>query len=400
MGRRILILGLALNGHVMPWVALGGELVRRGYRVSYLTTDSFAAPLEEAGVEVLPFTATAEPSSPLDVYASPLDHLRWGLKENSAIADVAETQFADDPPDLVLYDTTALYAGRVLSRGWQRPAAMLSATLVEGPQYSLIREACNRLPNGDDDYLLALGKFMTELGSFIARHAANVKVTGELFSTSKFEELTIVNMPREFQVCGDTFDERWLFAGPFLDARAFQGQWEPPGDNPVLLVSLGTLDYVGQLAFQQTCVSAFSGLDWHVVISTGLQLDPAELGPLPPNIEAHRTVPQLAILKRARLFVSHGGMGGTMEALSAGVPILAFPQLPEQMITADRIAELGLGRRCGRDISARELRAAALETAGDASVARALAEMREHIKKAGGAPRAADEIEANLLSHG
>jgi hypothetical protein len=32
-------------------------------------------------------------------------------------------------------------------------------------------------------------------------------------------------------------------------------------------------------------------------------------------------------------------------------------------------------------------------------VARALAEMREHIKKAGGAPRAADEIEAYLLAH-
>jgi UDP:flavonoid glycosyltransferase YjiC (YdhE family) len=40
-----------------------------------------------------------------------------------------------------------------------------------------------------------------------------------------------------------------------------------------------------------------------------------------------------------------------------------------------------------------------LEVAGDASVARALAEMREHIKKAGGAPRAADEIEAYLLAH-
>jgi|ERR1035438_4434653 MGT family glycosyltransferase len=398
MGRRILMLGMASGGTVMPWVALAGELVRRGHQVSYFTTDDYAIPLKRAGVEVFPFTTTADPSSPLNIYESPFDQLRWGLKENSAIADAAKAQFAENPPDFILYATNALYAGRVLSRGWQRPSVMLSSVFAEGPHYSMLREIWDRSPDGNDDYLPTLGKYIAEMGSFISTYATNAKGNSELFSA--FEELTIVNMPREFQICGDTFDERWVFAGPFLDDRAFQGQWEPPGDDPVLLVSFGSMNYKGQLAFLQTCVSAFSGLDWHVVISTGLQLDPADLGSLPPNIEAHQRVPQLAILKKAKLFVSHAGLGGTMEALSLGVPILAFPQLPEHTITADRIGELGLGRRCPQDISAGELRAAALEIAGDASVARALAEMREHIKKAGGAPRAADEIETYLLTHG
>jgi dTDP-L-oleandrosyltransferase len=399
MGRRILILSEATAGHVMPWVALAGELVRRGHRVSYLTTDDYAVPLERARVEVLPFATTGEPAASPNDHAGPFDMLLWDLKENSAIADAAKAQFADDPPDLVLYDTTAVYVGRVLSRGWQRPAVMLSVTFAEGPHYSVLRDIENRSPDGEDDgYLPGLGKFTTELGSFISTHAANVKVPAELFST--FEELTIVNLPQEFQVCGDTFDERWVFAGPFLDDRAFPGQWEPPGDDPVLLVSLGSVDYEGRQAFLQTCVSAFSGLDWHVVICTGPQLDPADLGSLPPNIEAHQRVPQLAILEKAKLLVSHAGTGDTMEALSVGVPILAVPQLPVDMIAADRVGELGLGRRCPQDISAGELRAAALEIAGDASVARALAEMREHIKKAGGVSRAADEIETHLLTHG
>jgi MGT family glycosyltransferase len=393
MGRRILMISMVAAGHVMPWVGLAGELVRRGHQVSYMTTDDFAAPLNEVGVEVVPFATTAEPSSSPNEYASPFDQLMWGLKENSAIADAAKTQFADDPPDLVLYDTTAFYAGRVLSRGWRRPAIMLSATFAEGPHYSVTQDITSRSPQ-ETDNAPALSEFMIEMARFIAAHAADIKVTDQLLGSP--EALTIVNMPREFQIRGETFDERWLFAGPFLDARAFQGQWEPPGDNPVLLVSLGTMNYVGQLAFLQTCVSAFSGLDWHVVISTGQQLDPADLGPLPPNVEAHQRVPQLAILKKAKLFVSHGGMGGTMEALSAGVPILAFPQLPEHTIGADRIAELGLGRRGTPDMDAGELRAAVLEVAADASVARAVAEMGEHIKKAGGVPRAADEVEAQL----
>jgi MGT family glycosyltransferase len=395
MGRRILMLSEATAGHVMPWVALAGELVSRGHRVSYVTTDEYAAPFKRAGVEVLPYATTAEPSSPGE-YAGPFDTLVWDLKENSAIADAVKSQFDDDPPDLVLYDTTAAYAGRVLSRGWQRPAVMLSPTFAEGPHYLLLQEIGDRSPKGGD-YLSGLGKYMAEMGRFVSTYGANVKVTDGLFMS--FEAMTIVNMPREFQVSGDTFDERWVFAGPLLDDRAFQGQWEPPGDDPVLLVSFGSQNYEGQQTFLETCVSAFSGLDWHVVICTGQQLEPADLGPLPPNIEAHQHVPQLAILKKAKLLVSHAGMGTTMEALATGVPILGFPQTPEMSINADRIAELGLGRQGTPDISAGELRAAVLEVAGDASVARALAEMREHIKKAGGAPRAADEIEAYLLAH-
>jgi UDP:flavonoid glycosyltransferase YjiC (YdhE family) len=89
-----------------------------------------------------------------------------------------------------------------------------------------------------------------------------------------------------------------------------------------------------------------------------------------------------------------------MEALSLGVPILAVPQLPEHILVADRVAELSLGRKITCDISAEELRAAALGLAADAPTAQALEQMREYIKKAGGAPRAVDEIESYMLRVG
>jgi hypothetical protein len=46
------------------------------------------------------------------------------------------------------------------------------------------------------------------------------------------------------------------------------------------------------------------------------------------------------------------------------------------------------------------LRAAALGLAADAPTAQALEQMREYIKKAGGAPRAVDEIESYMLRVG
>jgi dTDP-L-oleandrosyltransferase len=275
---------------------------------------------------------------------------------------------------------------------------MLSPVFASGPLHNMAAAIAEKSPKGESNDAPAMSEYFLGLGRFLADYGPNLTVTDELFES--WEGLTVVNMPREFQIAGDTFDERWVFAGPFLDDRAFQGQWQPPNDDPVILVSFGTLSYESQRAFLETCISAFGGLSWHVIMSTGPELDPAELEPLPPNVEAHRHVPQLAILNSAKLFVSHAGMSGTMEALSRGVPVLAVPQLPEQVLVADRIAELGLGGTITCDISADELRATALDLAADGATADALTQMREHIQKAGGTPRAADAIESYLLHAG
>jgi dTDP-L-oleandrosyltransferase len=393
MGRRILVVSLGATGHIMPTVELVAELVRRGHRVSYVTTDEFTDVLEGAGAEVLPYASTVESSTMKVVH--PLSELVRALHENSAIAEVAKSRFADTLPDLIVYDVMAFVAGRVLSRNWRLPAVMLSPVIASGLFYSTVPAITERSPKEGNDAAPAMSDYFLGLGRFLSDYGPNIKVTDELFEA--IEGLTVVNCPREFQIAGDTFDDRWVFSGPCPTDRAFQDRWQPPNEDPVLLASFGSMSYEGQRAFLKACVSAFAGLAWHVVISTGPDVDPAELGSLPPNIEAHQYVPQLTILKNAKLFISHGGMGGIMEALSLGVPILAVPQLPEHILVADRVAELGLGRKITCDISAEELRAAALGLAADAPTAQAMEQMREYIKKAGGAPRAVDEIESYML---
>jgi MGT family glycosyltransferase len=390
---RILMLSVAYGGSVMPWVGLAAELARRGHQVSFTTTDQFAGAFTEAGQEVLRYNSAPQP--PVRDNPGEFSKHIWRIDENSAIADAVKARFTGTPPDIILYDTSAFYAGRVLAHAWQLPFVKLSAGFTSGPLYFLEADVKDRTTDRGSNKTSAMGDFLIRMGRFISDHAPDVKVDDWLLAPS--EELTVVTLPRELQIAGDTFDEHWVFAGPYLGDRAFQGQWQPPGEDPVLLVSFGSSNYKGQQAFLGTCVSAFAGLGWHVVISTGPHLDPAELGPLPPNMEAHRQVPQLAILKKAKLFISHGGLGGILEALSLGVPILAFPQSPEHHIAGDRIAELGLGRTAELDISADELKAAVLDLAADALTAGALAQMQEHIRKAGGAARAAEEIELYMI---
>lgn len=409
MGYRILAFNSPLPGHVMPTVALVAELARRGHEVTYVTTDHFAPQLTAAGAQVLRYASdwptSIEMSESAETAANGVLSL---LTESAAGAAAARQRFADDRPDLILYDSSALFAGRVLSRSWQRPAVELSPTFASNEHFSLAAEV-ERLTAGvktdaeqpppEGELPPALAEFFTALVGFLVEYGLDPASGEELFQTP--EALTIAFFPREFQVAGDTFDPgRYVFTGPCLGDRSAQGEWRPAGGRPVLLVSLGSMNYDQQRSLLETCVAAFAEIPWQVVLATGTELDPADLGSLPPHIEARRQVPQLAILRHAQVFVSHAGMGGTMEALSLGVPVVAIPQMTEQKIIARRLADLGLGQVAEAGIGAAELRSLTLEVAGDEKIASGVRQMRDRIRQAGGTARAADEIEACLRRHG
>ncbi|WP_424187275.1 nucleotide disphospho-sugar-binding domain-containing protein [Actinokineospora sp. G85] len=122
--------------------------------------------------------------------------------------------------------------------------------------------------------------------------------------------------------------------------------------------------------------------------------------PPPPNVEAHQQVPQLDILPHARLFITHGGMGSTMESLANGVPMVFTPHTPEQKAIARRATELGLGRTLDPATpTATTLRDLVNETNENETIRRRTRRMREAIERAGGTTTAADHVEASLTSH-
>jgi len=70
----------------------------------------------------------------------------------------------------------------------------------------------------------------------------------------------------------------------------------------------------------------------------------ARLEPLPDNILAAAWFPQLQVLSRASLMISHGGFGTVREALFYGVPMIIFPRGVDQPGNAARVtwARVGL----------------------------------------------------------
>lgn len=80
-----------------------------------------------------------------------------------------------------------------------------------------------------------------------------------------------------------------------------------------------------------------------VVLATGTNIGPDDLGTLPVNTIVVRTAPQLALLKRLALCITHAGLNTVLESLAQGVPMMAIPNCYDQPGVAARIAYHGVG---------------------------------------------------------
>ena len=97
------------------------------------------------------------------------------------------------------------------------------------------------------------------------------------------------------------------------------------------------------LDFYQKCLNAFQDECYQVVMSIGNKTEISELQNIPKNFIVKNYVPQLEVLKRADVFISHGGLNSVSEALYFGVPVIVIPMANDQPVVAKRLAELGAG---------------------------------------------------------
>jgi MGT family glycosyltransferase len=387
------------HGHVFPTLAVVEELVRKGHRVTYLTTDEFAATAASAGADVVRYESTWSVPARLPNPTTADDASRMRLMlltESIATVPKAELHFANDLPDGLVYDMATAPAARMLARKWKRPAVQMFTGIASNEYFSLAKELVRRFPELEiaPDHP-TVGVYRGKLADFLQTCGMSDVRTDDFLTST--EDLSLVFQPKAFHIAGDSFDGRYAFVGPCLADRRYEGGWRPPRDaRPVVLISLGTL-YNQQEKFFRMCIQAFAGLPWHVVVAVGYRVALNDLGPIPPNIEVHQRVPQLAVLRHAQVFVSHVGMGSTMESLYFGTPLVAVPQTPEQDTVARRVCELGLGRRISpAEFSTDGLRDAVLAVAGDEATRRRVRQMQRYVREAGGSIRAGEEIEAFL----
>ncbi len=156
----------------------------------------------------------------------------------------------------------------------------------------------------------------------------------------------ISQIPSEFDYPDIPWPSSFHYAGPFHDGkgrRQVDFPWDKLSGEPLIYASLGTVAN-GRKDLYKTILGAVGPLKGvQVVLSVGDKIDPADLGTLPANTIAVPEAPQIELLKKAALCITHAGLNTVLEALAQGVPMVAIPNCYDQPGNAARVAYHGLG---------------------------------------------------------
>lgn len=116
-------------------------------------------------------------------------------------------------------------------------------------------------------------------------------------------------------------------------------------EKPLIYCSLGTMNHRYKKAqmFYDAVIDLFRmNPQWKLVLSVGNSIK-IEKENLPENITVYEFAPQLDILKKADLAITHGGHGTIKECIKYGVPMLVVPCIYDQRGNAAKVHFLKLG---------------------------------------------------------
>ena len=155
----------------------------------------------------------------------------------------------------------------------------------------------------------------------------------------------IAQQPAFFEFPRSVPLEKFHYTGPWHHAGSHEEipfPWEKLDGRPLIYASMGTLQNRQQFIFE-TIAAACAELDVQLVISLGSRDQDAAAVARgfagQPVVVA--IAPQLALLQRAALAITHAGLNTALESLSAGVPMVAIPITNDQPGVASRLAWLG-----------------------------------------------------------
>jgi len=380
------------HGHVNPTLPVVRELVRRGEQVIYYNRKDFRAKIEATGAEFRPYPDELVDQATQDaaintskVFGLAVILMQVAEKLLPFTLDVLERE----QPDYVIYDSLCVW-GRIAAATLRLPAISTTVTFAFGARQrsmnTVAREVLRSLPE------LVQGSIIE---ARLRRRYPNTRRKGD-GAFNNTGDINMVFTSREFQMDGKDFADHYKFVGASFAPRV--GDTPFPFDqltrSPLIYISLGTIMHT-RTDFYQTAFDAFRDFPGQVIVSAGASA--SKLTDVPPNFIVREFVPQLQILERADLFITHGGMNSATESLVYGVPMVSVPQHYEQSMVAGRIEETGAGVALGimppyGVMTAAQLRAAADNVLADPAYRERAKALGETLINAGGHIRAADEM--------
>ena len=179
------------------------------------------------------------------------------------------------------------------------------------------------------------------------------------------------------------------------------------GRNPRYAGSAGTNPF-DSIVVIEAVIAALGDAPMRVVLTTGYQEIPEEVGALPSNFLQAPYLPGLAMSARCDVMVHHGGHSWVMTGLCAGKPAVMIPTSTERESNARRLAALGAGEVVvpvngpdgGKQIDIADFRAKVDRVLLDPRYGSSARRVADSMRAFGGSREAADRIEGLIGKRG
>lgn len=398
---RIVFMNIPAQGHTNPTLAVVKELVRRGDTVIYYSFTKFQAAIESTGAEFRSYDQELpiDPDSPdpnLVRYATEL------LETAQLLVPQLLPRVVAEKPDAIIHDSLCAW-GLIIARSLKLPSICSISTFAISPRVAVtsFRDAWDfgamMLESASD-----LVKFFRIAAALRREYGFAQAVPPEMYSN--FSDRNIIYTSAELQPYSASFPANFRFVGASIEEKPPDSDFAqsnfaqsnfplPDAPQRCIYISLGTL-FNNNLPFYKMCIEALSGVDARVIMSIGKKIAVQDLGTLPSNISAYSFVPQLDVLRKSDVFITHGGMNSVHEALWFGVPTVIVPQAADQKFVSKRLDALGAGIRIAKDeVNAERLRNAVEKILTTPSYKEVSTKLGDTLRRAGGAQKAADEIQ-------
>jgi zeaxanthin glucosyltransferase len=375
---KIAFLSLPLTGHLNPMTALARKLQSRGHEVVFIGVPDIEPVIQAANLEFVPFCEDEYPPGSIARLWNPVaslrgpEVLRYTTRELSpgllkAGLEHLPGKLAENGVDALVLDALFRLIALVPMR-LRLPYVQIWNVLhfdfsgsTPLPVYSWPYETG---PEARERNLAGL-QIMAEMGevsmpiaqAYAERNGLKIDWSNPAATVSKLAVIT--QTPKEFDFPIPHLPPQFYYAGPLHNNGGREPvpfPWEKLNGNPLIYASMGTL-VNGLKDVYRTILRAVGELPkMQMVLSVGTNIDPRDLGPIPSNTIVVPVAPQIQLLKRAALCITHAGLNTTLEALAQGVPMVAIPIGYEQPGIAARIAH----HRVGEFIALDELTAQSL----------------------------------------
>jgi MGT family glycosyltransferase len=362
---KIGFVSMPLSGHLNPMTALARRLQSRGNEVVFFGVPDVEPFARAAGLDFVPYGETEYPAGSIDKVFSSVAKLhgfevvRHSCRDlnpelTRVTFDYLAEKLASSGVGALVIDTVHFFIELVplsmsipyvhiwnvlhLDFSGATPPCLFSDTLDTSPE-GLQRNAANVHKTGT-----ILGPLAEVAKSYAERVGLEIDWSDPAATVSKLAVIT--QTPKEFDFPGIPWPAQFHYAGPFHDDEGRQPvpfPWDKLTDKPLIYASLGSLVNGLDQVYKHILGAVGALKNVQLVLSVGKNIDPENLGSIPSNTIVVRSAPQIELLKRAALCITHAGLNTTLESLAHGVPMVAIPIGYDQPGTAARIAHHGTG---------------------------------------------------------